>query len=93
MANRKVGAVTSTTAVGATLGAAVANVLVELIPALGRVEEASIAVILTAVFGLIAGYFVPPRKEEEIVIDDEPDLEDLPEEDEYELLEEVEEDE
>lgn len=72
--NRTVGPVTSATAVGGGLGAALAQILVHLWPYLEPVESA-VTVVLTAILALVAGYLVPPKDPEGNLVFDEIDLE------------------
>lgn len=56
---RSIGKVTTASASGGAIGAALAQILVHLVPYLSPVE-AAITVILTAGIALLGGYLVPP---------------------------------
>ena len=58
---RTVGPVTGAATVGSGLGAALAQILVHLVPTLQPVESALTLVFLAAL-GLLGGYLIPPQK-------------------------------
>ncbi|NIH70476.1 hypothetical protein [Auritidibacter ignavus] len=70
MQKRTVGPVTGASAVGGSLGAAIAQIIVHFAPSLQPVETA-VTVIITAVLAVIGGWLVPSEDWERIMPEDE----------------------
>lgn len=70
---RTVGAVTGTSTAGATAGAAIAQIITWAWPQTAEIE-AAITVLLTLALGILAGWAVPPKDDEEtnVVLDHVP---------------------
>ncbi|WGH92083.1 hypothetical protein QDX21_07005 [Auritidibacter ignavus] len=66
MQKRTVGPVTGASAVGGSLGAAIAQIIVHFAPSLQPVETA-VTVIITAVLAVIGGWLVPADKQHLLV--------------------------
>src|SRR5699024_2613283 len=67
MANQKrsIKGVTTASATGGGLGAALAQLVIHIFPYMEG-TEAALSVILTVLVGLLGGYLVPPSKDEEV---------------------------
>ena len=61
---RSVGGVTTASATGGGLGAALAQLVIHIFPYMEG-TEAALSVILTVLVGLLGGYLVPPAQDEE----------------------------
>ncbi|PXA77944.1 hypothetical protein [Auritidibacter sp. NML100628] len=84
MQKRTVGPVTGASAVGGSLGAAIAQIIVHFAPSLQPVETA-VTVIITAVLAVIGGWLVPADKRhlltvnsaDPVTVDDLEDVDDV----------------
>lgn len=74
---RTIGGVTTASSAGAGLGLAVAEVLAHLFPGLAGIEM-PLSIIITVLFGLVAGWLVPPKQQEVVEeLVEELDIEDM----------------